>query len=842
MPALPWINHRQRPLYRWPAAISKTMARIEEKIAEIADPALRQAIDGEVKALKKNKQFGLVFETHSPEIVPMPRVPVKRDATVAKKAGKLTEVWQVVRLQGDTAELVRDGVDGKPVHDTASVDSLLVVRRMAEPIFPALQPVDSVHNGPSDAPHHILIEADNYHALQLLTYAYAGKVDCIYIDPPYNTGARDWKYNNDYVDSADQWRHSKWLTFMEKRLQLAKRLLNQQTGVLIVTIDEHEVHHLGCLLSELFPDFYRQMVTIVVNPKGVTQGRFSRVEEYALFCFAKGAFVKGLTDDLLTSENDGGGNSKNPRWKGLLRSGTNARRLDRHKMFFPVLIDADRNAIVGAGDFLPLDQTPDLDAKIDGYYAAWPIRTDGTFGNWGVGPASLRLLIEKGYVSLGGFDEKRNTWGITYLSKKLQKQIETGAIQILEFNRVKNAVSVEYAEARERQIKSVWHRSTHDAGAYGADVLKAVFGEGRKFSFPKSIYAVRDALAAVVRDKPNALVADFFAGSGTTLNAVNLLNATDDGQRQCILVTNNEVSEEEARGMAAQGLRPGDPVWIEAGICRSITWPRNKFTILGKRDDGTFLTGEYQTGLTASKEKGRNIRQLGFADGNVMTLPQRKQLAALIPALPQSKLEAKAPWFLDENLPVSVLWDVHQAEAWLDELADADHLTDIYVVTTENRLFTALSKTIKETLGPMIVDEQDKRPIAAGFPANLDYFKLDFLEPSAVALGRQFEGILPILWMMAGSRGPCPLTPENGYAHLHWLIPEANPFAVLMRETRFREFQTKLTARPDLTHIFLVTNSDKAFHDMKTDLPDHLTLTQLYKSYLDNFKINTQQV
>jgi adenine-specific DNA-methyltransferase len=107
---------------------------------------------------------------------------------------------------------------------------------------------------PADAPWHTLIEADNYHALQLLDYLYAGQVDCIYIDPPYNTGARDWKYNNDYVDGNDGWRHSKWLAFMEKRLKLAKRLLKPDTGVLIVTIDEHEVHHLGMLLEREFPE------------------------------------------------------------------------------------------------------------------------------------------------------------------------------------------------------------------------------------------------------------------------------------------------------------------------------------------------------------------------------------------------------------------------------------------------------------------------------------------------------------------------------------------------------------------------------------------------------------
>ena len=121
----------------------------------------------------------------------------------------------------------------------------------------------------------------------------------MYIDPPYNTGARDWKYNNRYVDAKDAWKHSKWLSFMEKRLRLARRLLKPD-GVMIVTIDEHEVNHLGMLLEKLFPDAYRQLITIVMNPKGVTQGRFSRVDEYAFFCFFGGASTIGGGDDLLT--------------------------------------------------------------------------------------------------------------------------------------------------------------------------------------------------------------------------------------------------------------------------------------------------------------------------------------------------------------------------------------------------------------------------------------------------------------------------------------------------------------------------------------------------------------
>ena len=104
-------------------------------------------------------------------------------------------------------------------------------------------------------------------AIELSTlYTYERKVDVIYIDPPYNTGARDWKYNNDYVDQTDAWRHSKWLSMLKKRLTLAKRLL-KRSGVLIVTIDEHEVHHLGALLEDLFSAYSRQMVTNVINEK-----------------------------------------------------------------------------------------------------------------------------------------------------------------------------------------------------------------------------------------------------------------------------------------------------------------------------------------------------------------------------------------------------------------------------------------------------------------------------------------------------------------------------------------------------------------------------------------------
>jgi adenine-specific DNA-methyltransferase len=214
------------------------MARIEDEIGRIQDTELRKALLEEVRKLKEKRQFGLVFEEHLPEVVPIHSASVRPRARVAQRTANLTETYYVRSVNGRQAELVKDA-DGR--RETLPVESLVVIKRFGEPIYPALVPMGKVENG-GNAPYHTLIEADNYHALQLLEYLYAGKVDCIYIDPPYNTGARDWKYNNDYVDRNDAWRHSKWLAMMHRRLLLARRLLKRD-GVLIIAIDDNELAH-----------------------------------------------------------------------------------------------------------------------------------------------------------------------------------------------------------------------------------------------------------------------------------------------------------------------------------------------------------------------------------------------------------------------------------------------------------------------------------------------------------------------------------------------------------------------------------------------------------------------
>jgi adenine-specific DNA-methyltransferase len=196
------------------------MALVDDLPNDIADPELRARLREQIAALRKEKKFGLVFEHHLPELLCIHDACIHRGARVALRNGAIGQTYIVDELAGRSA-LCRPEGGGEPVR--FELAELTVVKRFGEAVFPTVTPVDSIARG-GDAPHHVLIEADNYHALQLLEWLYSSRVDCIYIDPPYNTGARDWKYNNDYVDLADAWRHSKWLAFMRRRLLIARRL------------------------------------------------------------------------------------------------------------------------------------------------------------------------------------------------------------------------------------------------------------------------------------------------------------------------------------------------------------------------------------------------------------------------------------------------------------------------------------------------------------------------------------------------------------------------------------------------------------------------------------------
>ena len=246
------------------------------------------------------------------------------------------------------------------------------------------------------------------------------------------------------------------------------------------------------------------------------------------------------------------------------------------------------------------------------------------------------------------------------------------------------------------------------------------------------MYAVRDALATVCGERKDAVILDFFAGSGTTYHATALLNAEDGGHRRCILVTNNEIGEQEEKRLRKQGYRPGDDDFEKQGICESVTWPRCKYVTQGFRDDKSRLTGQY---LDNENKKGKKLSD--------------------------------------------------------------------------------------------------------GFDENLEYFKIDFLNPDEVAHGDRLNELIPVLWLIAGAKGP--FNPGSISITDGYYFSAQSPFAVLVQEEQFPQFLKELRLRDDITHIFLVTYSEDSFNEMCANLPKSVKKIRLYRSYLDHFNTNTEQ-
>lgn len=655
-----------------PLAIEKPKMRLDHLLNKVVDATLRKELEREIGKLRMSKKFGLVYEEHLPEHVRLYELPIEAGTKVVKREARGEDVFIVESVTKTTASIIHE-IDGN--RENMLLKDLVVVKKFGEPIYPSLIPVDRVTRA-EGKPYHTVINAENFHALQLLLYCYEGKMDVIYIDPPYNTGARDWKYNNNYVDSNDLYRHSKWLSMMKKRLLLAKRLLRPD-GVLICTIDDYENATLSILLDEIFPDKTRLPIVIRYNRSGTPRLGLYRVHEY----------VHVLTNTELCHSSD----ETYMTTRNFRRNGNNSTRGARPTMFFPIMVDKKDLKIIDAGappqrNFHPKKQTEEESQ----YFSVWPIDNDGLERCWCWSPQRVR--------------DKRD---------ELKVRLKNGKVDL-------------YFQTENTPIAgnhTVWTGTEFDAATHGSSLVQEI--TGIRFPFPKSLYAVKRAIELVVKNRPNALILDFFSGSGTTLHATALLNAEDQGNRRCIVVTNNEVSEKTADELAEKNIYPGNPRFEKHGICESVTWPRCKFAINGKRDDGTELTGEYIGG----------------------------------------------------------------------------------------------------------------KKLSEGFEENLQYFRLGYLDPNAIEYREKLANILPILWLSAGGFGKYEELSKEG----KWLMPKHSPYAVLINESAFAAFRKELKTRKDITHVFLVTDSEEAYRDMRTELSPKFMTKMLYKSYLHNFRINISQ-
>lgn len=579
------------------------MSRLTELLrhARKTDPQLGADLEAEIAALIKRRTFGLVFEQHQPEAVELPGRPVRRGDKVRMlpprgetKAGD-QRLWRVVRIEHVDGQRVAHLVelDAEELKAQAVlVDDVVVVAEFRDRIYPGLVETGRVERG-GDKPFHTVINAENYQALEMLTYTHRHAIDAIYIDPPYNTGAKDWKYNNDYVASDDDYRHSKWLAFMERRLKIARELLNPDDSVLIVTIDEKEYLRLGLLLEQTFPEGAIEMVTSVISAKGVTRfGQFSRVEEY-IFTVRFGAQEVGFSEsNMLDESRSASAQVGQPvRWLGLRRREPTARRGARRNQFYPVFVDKTTGHIHSIGDPIANEVDRRSVPVPTGTFSVWPLLPNGTEGLWGITPETARRYHADGYLRARNYKPETKYVAVQYLPGGTVKAIESGDVEVVGRDE-DGAVVAEYKSAKGVVPKRVWNMMSHNAETGGTNMVSSLLG--RRFPFPKSLYAVEDTLRFFVKDKPEAVVLDFFSGSGTTAHAVMRLNRQDGGRRQCISVTNNEVSAKEQAGLRREGLRPGDADWEALGICDYITKPRLTAAISGQTPEGAPIKGDYK--------------------------------------------------------------------------------------------------------------------------------------------------------------------------------------------------------------------------------------------------------
>ena len=346
-------------------------------------------------------------------------------------------------------------------------------------------------------PVNLLIEGDNYHALSVLNYTHSGKIDVIYIDPPYNTGAKDWKYNNNYVDVEDAFRHSKWLSMMHKRLVLAKHLMSDK-GFICVTIDHHELFSLGCLMDDVFGEENRLgVVSVLMNPRGRQFSNFFSVSIEFYLVYAKNKkqtnFNKIAIDDNIKNtftEKDSNGRYV---WRNFVRSANIEEKLK--------------------------NQSTDY---------CYPIYVSKDF-------CKLTLKYETGYRKvLPKENREMKCWQLK--KSTFAQRLASDATQYQAFD--DDGEIVIKKKYREQQFfMTHWIGKKYNSTFFGTRLLEKIIGEG-KFHYPKSLYAVIDFLK--ITSNKDSIILDFFAGSGTTGHAVLQLNQEDGGNRRFILCTNNE--------------------------------------------------------------------------------------------------------------------------------------------------------------------------------------------------------------------------------------------------------------------------------------------------------------
>ena len=441
-------------------------------------------------------------------------------------------------------------------------ESVDVQMRYNIPVFTEV-PEREISAAPGET-YNFLLEGDNLHSLRLLEKTHTGKIDVIYIDPPYNTGSKDFIYDDAYVDSNDGFNHSKWLSFMSERLSIASKLLSDK-GVIVISIGYQEVHNLMVLCQEMFDD--KQVVCVTVQTSGgKPNGGFTFVQEYLVFITKEDFQPKTMSFT--------GGVERSP-FEGLTLSTLD--KTTRPNQTYPIFIDKKTMHIVGVGKSLTeraneniytgdfKDFPFDYSEAPEGTAALWPVSSKGAECVWRL--ISPRLLHdwEKGYIKVSKNKSKANPneYSIQYLPDGVIKKIDSGELKVIGHEDGMPTLMFGKNQTVGSEIPTIWAEKDFFT-TKGSSHVRSIFGD-KRFPYPKPLEYIIEILRATT--EPNSIILDFFAGSGTTGEAVLELNKSDAGSRKFILCTNNQNN-----------------------ICTEVTYPRLKTVFTGKREDGTVFS------------------------------------------------------------------------------------------------------------------------------------------------------------------------------------------------------------------------------------------------------------
>jgi adenine-specific DNA-methyltransferase len=466
--------------------------------------------------------------------------------------------------------------------------------------------------------------------------------------------------------------------------------------VLIVSIDEKEYLRLGLLLEQIFPEGSIQMISSVINPAGAGRdSEFSRTDEYLFFVRFGAATVlaeqrieerRGVTWDTLRRSDLA---SK----RGTSKGGTG--------QFYPIYVNTSTGEIEAIGAALPHSVPRDSVEQRNGCVPVFPVRPDGTEMNWGITAGPARQRLKDGYLRAGAYrPNEPQKYVISYLTAGIIDDIVAGNVVITD--RVGNgSVIAEYVTGRLIMPTTHWQKPSHDAQRYGTEILKSSI-PGRRFPFPKALYAVEDSLRYFVGDKPNAIILDFFSGSGTTAHAVMRLNRQDGGRRQCISVTNNEVGAGEQKRLRDEGLRPGDPDWEQWGICDYITKPRIEAVITGLTPDGQSIAGDYKFIDVFPMAEGfdENAEFFTLTYETPVAVSHNRAFERIAPLLwmragSEGRRIGKPPeagWEVADTY--GLLIDLDAAGAFAGAIAKSEWVRIAYVVTDDERRFQSIVRRL----------------------------------------------------------------------------------------------------------------------------------------------------